>query len=220
MIEIAEDLESAADGAFVIDRNLKIVYANQSAREILGTRPDAIIDSYCFQILRGRDAQTRLLCHEHCQVAKKIFSGERVSNYDIQIPTRSQGKRWMNVSVFHYFDRKDGQPYVVHLFRDITDKKDESRFVERLIEAARHYHSLPPDSVSLEKTSPQHKPLTPREHEVLVLLAKGYGTRELAQQLSISVNTTRNHIQHTLQKLGVHTRLEAVTYAIKNNLLE
>jgi DNA-binding NarL/FixJ family response regulator len=61
--------------------------------------------------------------------------------------------------------------------------------------------------------------LTAREGEVLERLAEGSSTREISQQLSISINTTRNHIQNILQKLGVHSRLEAVIYAIDHDLL-
>ncbi|MEJ2746212.1 MAG: LuxR C-terminal-related transcriptional regulator, partial [bacterium] len=61
--------------------------------------------------------------------------------------------------------------------------------------------------------------LTPRELEILELLARGHGTSEISELLAISQNTVRNHIQHILQKLQVHTRLEAVTYAIKNGLI-
>ena len=66
----------------------------------------------------------------------------------------------------------------------------------------------------------ENEPLTPRERQVLSLLAKGYSTKEIAQLLSISPHTTRNHIQSILQKLGVHSRLEAVLRAIEYRLIK
>jgi DNA-binding NarL/FixJ family response regulator len=65
-----------------------------------------------------------------------------------------------------------------------------------------------------------HHSLTPREREVLGLLAQGSSTSEIGRKLTISLNTARNHIQNILEKLGVHTRLEAVIYAIDHNLVE
>jgi DNA-binding NarL/FixJ family response regulator len=62
--------------------------------------------------------------------------------------------------------------------------------------------------------------LTEREMQVLELLAKGGGTSSIAQDLSISNTTARNHIQNILAKLEVHTRLEAVAHALKNRLIE
>jgi DNA-binding NarL/FixJ family response regulator len=61
--------------------------------------------------------------------------------------------------------------------------------------------------------------LTQREHEVLVLLAEGLTTREIAQQLFISFNTARNHVQRLIAKLGAHSRLEAVAVARRNGVL-
>jgi two-component system nitrate/nitrite response regulator NarL len=52
--------------------------------------------------------------------------------------------------------------------------------------------------------------LTPREREVLGLLAQGRSTREIADGMSISVNTVRAHVNVLLHKLGVHSRLRAV----------
>ena len=61
--------------------------------------------------------------------------------------------------------------------------------------------------------------LTPRQHQVLELLAHGRSTGEIAQALQISENTVRNHIRHLLSELGVRTRLEAVVVAFRNGWL-
>ena len=55
--------------------------------------------------------------------------------------------------------------------------------------------------------------LTQREREVLILLAEGATTREISERLFISLNTTRNHVQRLIGKLGAHSRLEAVAAA-------
>jgi DNA-binding NarL/FixJ family response regulator len=62
--------------------------------------------------------------------------------------------------------------------------------------------------------------LTQREQEVLALLAEGSTTREIASRLFISLNTTRNHVQRLIAKLGAHSRLEAVAAARRAGLLE
>lgn len=61
--------------------------------------------------------------------------------------------------------------------------------------------------------------LTPRELEVLRLLAEGIGTREMASQLAVSPNTIRNHVRAVLGKLGAGSRLEAVTMARRMDLI-
>ena len=61
--------------------------------------------------------------------------------------------------------------------------------------------------------------LTPREREVLTLLARGANGREIAAELGISRNTVRTHVQSILSKLQVHSRLEAATFAVRRRLM-
>lgn len=60
--------------------------------------------------------------------------------------------------------------------------------------------------------------LTPREWQVLALLVEGATSSRIARTLSISPNTLRSHSQRILSKLQVHSRLEAVAFAIRHNL--
>ena len=62
--------------------------------------------------------------------------------------------------------------------------------------------------------------LTERELEVLRLVAKGMNNREIAKQLFISENTVKNHVRNILEKLQLHSRMEAVMYAVKEKLLD
>ena len=62
--------------------------------------------------------------------------------------------------------------------------------------------------------------LTPRERQVLQLLAEGCSTRQIAERLFVSLNTARNHSQHLLRKLDAHSRLEAVAVGIRAGLVE
>ena len=62
--------------------------------------------------------------------------------------------------------------------------------------------------------------LTDREMEVLKLVAKGLNNRDIAKQLFISENTVKNHIRNILEKLQLHSRMEAAMYAVRENLLE
>ena len=66
-------------------------------------------------------------------------------------------------------------------------------------------------------TSPK---LTERELEVLRLVAQGLNNREIAKQLFISENTVKNHVRNILEKLQLHSRMEAVMYAVREKLLD
>jgi DNA-binding NarL/FixJ family response regulator len=62
--------------------------------------------------------------------------------------------------------------------------------------------------------------LTPREHEVLVLLAGDRSSAEIAARLGLSVNTVRNHVQRIFGKLGAHSKREAIDVALADGLLD
>jgi len=62
--------------------------------------------------------------------------------------------------------------------------------------------------------------LTDREMEVLRLVARGMNNREIAKELYISENTVKNHIRNILEKLQLHSRMEAVVYAVREKILE
>ena len=65
-----------------------------------------------------------------------------------------------------------------------------------------HFRQLHSPNATLEN-------LTPREQEVLALLAKGYLYKEISDELKISINTLRNHLRTIYEKLHVHSRTEA-----------
>jgi len=62
--------------------------------------------------------------------------------------------------------------------------------------------------------------LTDREMDVLKLVAKGLNNRDISKELFISENTVKNHIRNILEKLHLHSRMEAVVYAVREKLLE
>ncbi len=67
----------------------------------------------------------------------------------------------------------------------------------------------------------QHiEPLTPRELEVLRALTEGLSTPEICERLYIAPNTLRTHVQNIMGKLRVHSKLEAVAFALRHRLVE
>jgi DNA-binding NarL/FixJ family response regulator len=67
--------------------------------------------------------------------------------------------------------------------------------------------------VEEQAPTPPHPQLTPRQSEELRLLEHGYSTKQIADELHLSVETVRNHVRGVLRTLGVHSRIEAVAVA-------
>jgi DNA-binding NarL/FixJ family response regulator len=69
-----------------------------------------------------------------------------------------------------------------------------------------------------ELTTPNGYHLTPREHEVLERIARGLNNHEIAKELNISLSTVQFHTSNIFEKLDVHNRIEAATFAVRHNL--
>jgi DNA-binding NarL/FixJ family response regulator len=68
-----------------------------------------------------------------------------------------------------------------------------------------------------ELTSPT---LTPREREIVQLLAEGNSSKEIASQLNLSVKTAETHRSNLMRKLNLHSVSELVLYAVRNNMVQ
>ncbi len=102
---------------------------------------------------------------------------------------------------------------------------------EELLSAIRAVHEggvyLPPklagglvrDHLEHHPQPPLDDPLTPREREILTLITQGLTNRDIAQQLTLSLNTVKTHRLHILQKLNLHDRAELIDYALRRGLL-
>ena len=107
-------------------------------------------------------------------------------------------------------------------------RKDES--VESLFRSILAVHEgetiAPPIDLAplLRRLPPTHRglgaELTPREQDVLRLMAKGLVNKEVARRLGLRLNTVRNHVQNIFYKLEAHSKLEAVAIAVREGLLD
>ncbi|WP_431979730.1 response regulator [Streptomyces qinglanensis] len=80
------------------------------------------------------------------------------------------------------------------------------------------YRRLAAGPAPAAEQGPDVPKLTDRETEVLRLVAKGLGYKQIAERLVISHRTVQNHVQNTLGKLQLHNRVELVRYAIERGL--
>jgi two-component system, NarL family, response regulator len=99
--------------------------------------------------------------------------------------------------------------------------KDVSQ--DRLLEAIHLVHAkkryFPADIAARLIERMARSNLTPREHQVLQLVAKGLTNKEIGRALGISDNTARNHVNSIIEKLEVSDRTEAATIAISQGLI-
>jgi DNA-binding NarL/FixJ family response regulator len=110
-------------------------------------------------------------------------------------------------------------------------KSDASRQLVAAIEALRHHKPFLTSEVNevvlrgyLDGVEPLKGEgtgeLTPREREIVQLLAEGNSSKEVAAKLNIAVKTVETHRANVMRKLDLHSVTELVRYAIRNNIIE
>jgi len=130
------------------------------------------------------------------QLARKVVGGRSRTDFEIEVIDRSGSRTALSVSSVPVRRGRD----VVGVFGVATPSR------------------RPRQDARAAGIDPEPS-LTPRQREVLTLLAEGASTEEIAKALALSEETVRNHIRQLLRRLGVHSRLAAVAYARRHRLL-
>jgi PAS domain S-box-containing protein len=219
MESLLEALKHAADGAYVIDEQQRIVFWNKAAETMLGYNADEVIGRNCYQIFAGRDEAGCPICRWRCLPYVASGRGEPVQTFDAHVRGKDGHPHWVSVSILSLPDNADTPCALIHLFRNIDSQKQMESFVRDVVGQARQFALRECRPATPLNAEPPPEQLTAREFQVLALLAQGIDTAAIAQKLIINEVTVRNHIQHILHKLNVHSRLEAVAYAHEHDLL-
>lgn len=209
--DIAELVAGTGDPAFAVDGEHTIVAWNHAAEEFFGYRAEDVVGRGCAPIVGGRNEQGHIVCNTMCPLLTAVQHGTRPRVMELQVHRRIGEPVWVSVSTIVV---GAADPGVIHIVRDVTLERQREVFLHQLRQAAAELDG--------ERTQPvEDRPvlLTPRETEILRLLAAGAGTRSIAQTLSISPATVRNHVQQIMTTLGAHSRLEAVVKAHQRQIL-
>ncbi len=209
-----------AEGVVAVDQEQKIVLWNEGAERLLGFKAGEVLGRYCYEVIGGREESGRVVCQASCRDAVAMRRQDPVQTHDLLVRTKGGQEIWVNVSTIRVPSRRSDPCVLVHLFRDASRQKEMERFVEQLRSSVAMLSWS--QEAALPVSSPASSPvlaMTNREQEVLRLLASGASTQAIAQKLGISPATARNHVSKILAKLGVHSRLEAVTFVLRNGVI-
>lgn len=187
---VAEMVSSTGGAAFAIESGGRIVAWNKGAEQLLGYRACEVVGDSCYAVLAGRDVFGNRYCSSHCPLLDMAARHETVEPFEISVRAASGERVHTRVDVLATSDGDPGGLELIHVLRPRTASR-----------AAATFKSDGPGS---------EVNLTPREEEVLQLMAEGTSTNGMAEALFIGEATVRHHVQSILHKLGAHSRLEAV----------
>ncbi len=165
----------------------RILWMNERAGRLFGRQVEDCIGRCCHGLINMTAPSGAPLCTADCEIQRRAAQGMLQSARKVQvesIPRRDIYLLAIPVRVTH------GSPLVI-----VHCAIEESDDVEK---------GSPAAGVSLDDR------LTPRERQVLDHLVTGVGLREIADDLGIRYSTVRNHVQHILEKLNVHSVREAI----------
>lgn len=218
--DILELLAEAKDGVYAVDMNQRVVFWNRGAEEMLGHAADDVLGRRCYQVFGGLSEDETRVCASNCDVILWAQRGQVAPAHTFLTRTKDGQAKWLSVTHVLLPAERRELSTLVHIFHDATAETEAKRLMQRLNGHLSKVPAMPaPAALSVSDGRDLAGTLTPRELEVLRLLARGTGTRAIAEKLSLTPTTVRNHIQRILPKLGAHNRLEAVAAASRHGLL-
>ncbi len=211
-------VKRAEGPAIATDRRSRILGWNTAARELF-EHADAkeVIGKPLHSALDVRDAFGNRLDLAQMPLHQMVTRGEPIQGFEIQARKNRGEPVRLLVSVVVVLGRRETEWEVVYLLRPILRRRKADEVIERVLaNPANGRHVLDRKESGNEKNVPD---LTRRQSDVLRLLAQGFSNEEIAKALFLSVFTVRSHVQSLLEKLGVHSKVEAVSRAFRDRLI-
>jgi PAS domain S-box-containing protein len=200
--------ECSTDATFGMSPDGSIRYWNDSFPRLLGLTAEEVRGKTCFDLLCGRDLEGNKVCNSNCQIPKQATVGFRGHDFDLVVNNKQGESIWLNIGSYYVPSELKSVANGVSVFFSLRPVSGH-RLLRRLASESRYEHA----------SSRSHSMLTTRETQVLGMTAEGGNTTEIANKLSISTSTVKNHFKNIFAKLEVHSRAEAVSYAMQHCLI-
>ena len=213
--EVLDLLAQSDTPALATDCASRVVFWNHAAERLLGRRATDTLGRHCYEVLGGRDVFGNRFCYENCTVVSMSRRGEAPRPFELVVQPTPGHERTTHVNILKLPGDRPEHYTLVHLLEPIDVHSRLARALESL--GAERTDSPPHHGEPAAPATPEpaEPPVTPREKEILGAIARGLQNKEIAQELGISLATVRNHVHNILEKLEVHSKLEAVSLAFR-----
>jgi len=215
--ELQEFLEETADAAFCVDRQGEIRSWNAAAEKLFGYSASDAIGKSCYELLRCRCSLGTKLCTREFYERQTAAEHCRIPNFDLEVTVHSGRRIWVNLSTLLLKDGRTHPRIIVHLSRNITERKQQEDLLHKMLQLSKQIVAVS-DENGIGRPAPVSS-LSEQEQSILRLFSEGQNSAEIARVLGISLQTLRNHLHHVNDKLGTHSRLQAVMHAMHRKLI-
>jgi len=206
LTELLDMLGRTADAMIAIDGKFRIIAWNEAATELLGYPPTEALGRSCHEILCWRDRCGDPVCDGFCPAASPGEPDQVIETREVLGRSASGKTLWLSASTIVPPAGLRDECRLVHMIREVAFPPELERVVVERLEGW---------SPAAADSDGRLDVLTSRERDVLRLLTEGLDGAAIARRLFLSPATVRNHIQHILSKLDVHSRVEAVALALR-----
>jgi DNA-binding NarL/FixJ family response regulator len=169
-------------------------------------RPDVILMDIAMPMLNGCEATQKIIAAN--PAAKVLVLSAHSENVYVE--------RMMAAGAVGFLEKQTSATILIHAIKEVADGKEyfSPTIAKRRAGAgdqSRDRHGL---------SKPHGTSLSPREREVLQLVAEGQGNKEVAATLGISVKTVEKHRQQMMHKLNIHDTAGLTRYAMQHGIIE
>lgn len=181
----------------------RIVYMNAEAERLLGVTARESVGRPCHSVVASRTASGAAFCGPRCSLVAAAGSGGDLAPVDVEVGgTGRRPQHFLQMTPIPVDGPDRSGSWIVHTARDGDRAHRVEQYVGRIARRSEAIREI--DGTAARR------PLSPRERDVLDLLARDVEPSRIAAELGLSYVTVRNHVQHLLAKLGAHSVDEAV----------
>jgi PAS domain S-box-containing protein len=216
-------VENAARAAVAVGPDNRITDWNAAAIELFGFTEEEVVGRNLQQVIQARDVHGNRLSADHGAMHEMIRIGEAPQSFELAIITATGKMVRVAVSIVIVLGPQPKEYALVYLMTPMHRRRRADEAIDRLLAQTNIPGVTVPGATvatGADQRGTKKAPhLTRRQLEVLLLMAEGKRSGEIAEELCISVHTVRTHIQGILRTLGAANRLEAVSRALHERII-
>jgi PAS domain S-box-containing protein len=220
---VATIVGKSARAAVAVDPENRITHWNKAAVEAFGFTDDEVLGRNLQQVIQARDVHGNRLPTNHSALHEMIAIGEAPHSFELAIITATGKMIRVAVSLIVVLGPQPRDYAIVYLMTVLHRRRRADEAIDRLLAQT----SIPGVTVpgtnapsgAEHRGSRQSPHLTRRQLEVLLLMAEGKNSEEIAAELGVSIHTVRTHTQGILRTLNATNRLEAVSRALHERVI-